>query len=292
MSKLHLLRRNLISLTLISMPDYNYPNQVRQQPQPYPSQHMGIQPPKAPITQPPAAVLPEENNNKKIIAVTVSAVLIVVVIGAAFFITRRENKSEGDFQAGQTTQLANSQSGNFNLNSPQSSPIPAPLQNPDNFYTSTQFGISLTGPENWEKIEGFAGSIVTFRSAEIEIGDNNVELAPNLNLVVDTALTTNSLDAYAKQANAQRALSLQNYNLLGSAKETLGGQIAQIDDFTSTFGSIDLRQRQVYTIKGDGAYLFTFTATNNSWDKLLPTFDNVRNSFSFNGIVSGARTGF
>lgn len=247
------------------------------------------QAPKAPFTQPPSAILPDENNNNKIISVAFSAILIVVIVGAVFFVAKERNQQTED------TNLSANQKSQPTINL-ENSPTPLPLvqgsKEKQNFYSNLQFGISFAGPQDWEKIENSAGTLVIFKSPKKENGDTNAQLQGNLNLTVDTNLLTTNLDAYTKQANTQRASSFQNYKLLGTTKETLGGQTAQIDDFISTSNSVDLRQRQVYTIKGASAFVLTFTATAPDWDKLLPVFDNARNYFSFNGVVSGARTGF
>jgi len=70
----------------------------------------------------------------------------------------------------------------------------------------------------------------------------------------------------------------------------LGGLPAVIDDYLATIGSITLRERQVYAIKSNSAYVLTFATLPKDWDSFLLTFDKVRGSFTFNPSVAGVNT--
>ena len=111
-----------------------------------------------------------------------------------------------------------------------------------------------------------------------------------MNVIVEPLSQQISIDEYAKAGNVERALTAQNYVLLGSMKDSLGGEPAYIDDYIATLGSINMRQRQVYTIKDGKAYIITFSSLPQIWDSYLPIFDEVRTTFTFTGTVSGAKT--
>lgn len=260
----------------------------------------GISP--APDIEVPSAPSGSSKTKLIIIIALVVVVLIVVALGAFLFVkSRAKNESTNKESQAQVSTVSRPTSdksqdslnlGDKKVELPTAeSSVPSPIASPVvNLYTNTALGFSIIGPENWEKVELGKGILVAYRDPQKIMTANNLETHSSINVIVETVGTSVSLDQYAKSANAARALLFQNYVLLGSSKDNLGGQPAYIDDYKITIGSFDMRQRQVYTIKNGNTFIITFGTIPQSWDSNLALFDQVRSSFTFVGTVSGAKT--
>lgn len=227
--------------------------------------------------------------NKKVLIIPLIILLVAAgAFGTYYYYTNIYSKAKDKKS---TTEQGLEQERNFATISASPSPAPpAEAQElPENIYVNSTLGISFEAPEGWKKVDS-PNVLVAYQGPEKEFDINNAEFNANLNLITEELPQEMTLEEYAKQGNNSRALLLGNYQLLDSVKETLADEPAIIDDFFSTIGSVTVRQRQVYAVRGKRAYIFTFTTLPQSWERYVSTFDNVRNSFTFTGTVSGART--
>jgi len=278
-------------------------NQINQfgQPDPIPQAN-----PFAPFTQTKQAPTVNSNTDnstsnfsfsrfkKILLGILVMLLILGLAFGIFFYITKINQKKNEE-----SSKVENNLAENRKIETAVKKQSPAPAlqsesddnQSQENIYVNSTIGFSFKAPQNWEKVQNDSGFVYS-RSPEKEFDPNEVEFHANLNFVTEELPSPITLDEYSQVGNASRAALVQNYQFLGTTKETLGGEGAIIDDYFATLGSITVRQRQIYAIRGQKAYIFTFSSLPESWEKNLTTFDEIRNSFTFTGTVSGVRIGF
>lgn len=245
------------------------------------------------------------SSGKKLLLISVFFILTLVLIGSGYFYL--DTKSKQKAEAAKADEIAaqrqftdvkpnNEQQNQQILPPPQldflpkTSPRPSPNKISGNVYSNPTLGISFNIPSGWIQDTDIEESTL-FNSPETP-DNTETQLRSSFSFGIQSTLETNNLDTYAQSANGSRASQFQNYTVISSVKEKLGGQDAYIDDYTISIEGFIVRQRQVYTLRDNKAYIFTFTSSPNNWEKDLGVYDSIRNSFSFSGIVSGVRSGF
>ncbi|OGD86588.1 hypothetical protein A2164_03475 [Candidatus Curtissbacteria bacterium RBG_13_35_7] len=287
------------------MPDYIEPNQIFNQPQGQPAQVplAGTSPeqtpqqpqsqvPNIPFKPPVTPTNGQENGASKfslkmLLVIALAFLLLVVIIAAVyFFVQNSKNNQASDQLLNQQNQL----DAALNQNQSQIAPSPTPTPFPEHFYSNSAAGISFEAPNGWKKVES-PSLLILYQNPIAETDASGNLFYPNLNLNVDNNPGTEILEEYVEKSNNSKIAYLENYSLIGSAKEQLGGQPAYIDDYTVTLDTIAVRQRQVISLYNGKAYIFTFSSLPESWQSNLPIYDTVRSTFIFSATVSGVRTG-
>jgi len=244
-----------------------------------------------PFTPPVDPKTPPKSNssgfNKKLIIIPLVILLIAAVsFGGYYYYTNIYSQSQSE-----ETTLEDELDQDRDLGILPASPPPAPTPAPpNNVHVNSTLGFSFKAPEGWEKIEVSADN-VSYRNNQLDFDENNQQYQANLNMVTQELQPETTLEEYGVSNQNDRIARFSDYEFLGSANDTFGSNPAIIDDYLVFIDTRAIRQRQVYTIKNDRGYIFTFATLPESWDNHLQTFDNVRSSFTFSGAVSGARIG-
>lgn len=148
-------------------------------------------------------------------------------------------------------------------------------------YTNSQHGLSIQYPSNFEAIEGFMGSVVAFMSPQESVDDDFFQ---NVNILTEdiagyditleeyTQLTIDGINALVTNA------TFEDQQTQGI---TVDGNEAVLVQYTGVQGQYTLRFKQVLTLVGDTAYVFTYTAnaenTNDAFkDVFMQMLETVR----------------
>ncbi|MGE5415247.1 MAG: DcrB-related protein [Acidobacteriota bacterium] len=107
----------------------------------------------------------------------------------------------------------------------------------------------------------------------------------NINLmVIDQTKRPMTLDQYTRETEKTEQSKLQKYKLLQSAPCTFAGQPGHQQVISASSGSkkLDLKLLQVWTIKDNKAYVFTYSAEPKMYEKNMPTVERIIKSVRIN----------
>jgi serine/threonine-protein kinase len=157
--------------------------------------------------------------------------------------------------------------------------MPSPSANNNNFltYQDSALGIKIDYPVGWTH-ELHAGSLVTFL-ASLE-SDSNTYPAGLGVTVKHLGSRNTSLNEVTKVQIKNLTQSHPDFKLVESTNSILAGNIAHKIVFSATDNMIHERKAmQIWTFKGDNAYLITYKAEPGKYSKYLPTVQKMIDSF-------------
>ena len=157
--------------------------------------------------------------------------------------------------------------------------MPSPSANNNNFitYQDSALGIKIDYPVGWTH-ELHAGSLVTFL-ASLE-SDSNTYPAGLGVTVKHLGSRNTSLNEVTKVQIKNLTQSHPDFKLVESTNSILAGNIAHKIVFSATDNMIHERKAmQIWTFKGDNAYLLTYKAEPGKYSKYLPTVQKMIDSF-------------
>lgn len=150
-------------------------------------------------------------------------------------------------------------------------------------YNNSHYNISLKYPETWtvrELEDPITGEIAVFTSPlenpldlfqeQVYLSIDNLSLTPKeyqknlLNKIADSSQVTE-----ISQKKESIKLADQSVNSITYSRKE---------------GDLELKQKEVYTIKDDKVYLITYIAEEKQYSDLLPLVDQIIESFSLNSI--------
>ncbi|MBD2520449.1 serine/threonine protein kinase [Nostoc sp. FACHB-973] len=157
------------------------------------------------------------------------------------------------------------------------------LQTPtQNFltYQDSSYGIKIKYPESWKIQETpnlITKELVTFLSPKQSDTDKVQEL---LTISVEDFSGTleESQDLFTKEVKA----TLSDANIVDSSETTLAKKRANQLIFIGKDGKKSLKNLQVWTLKGNQAYVITYSAAIDDYDRFLPTAEKMIESFEIN----------
>lgn len=148
-------------------------------------------------------------------------------------------------------------------------------------YTDATYKISLIYPKDWEKKVGKMGTVVAFLSPPENASD---EFRENVNIVIeDISSQPMTLDEYTNLSLNQLDQFVQNPNILESSEDTLSGirayRLVYTGEMESNGNVYALKWLQVYTIKNNKVYMFTYTSAEDSYSDYLDSVEEMIDSF-------------
>jgi len=159
--------------------------------------------------------------------------------------------------------------------------ILSPTSNNNNFltYQDSTLGIKIDYPAGWTH-ELHAGSIVTFL-ASLESHSNTYPAG--LGIVQHMTSSKNiSLNEITKVQIKNLTQDHPDFKLIESTDYKLGGNNAHKIVFTATDNKKNERKAmQIWTLRGDKAYLITYKAEPGKYTRYLPMIQKMVDSFQF-----------
>ena len=147
-------------------------------------------------------------------------------------------------------------------------------------YVNSTYGIKLQYLSSWDKEENGTRQdtetdVVTFSAPAI---NSNA----SLDISIDDISDEKGIDLaqYASSGVSDLKQSLQNFNLVGL---TTNSVLAELPAYKSIYTNVDqntiFKDMEIGAIKGDKAYILTYEAGTNEYDKYLPIIQEMINSF-------------
>lgn len=149
-------------------------------------------------------------------------------------------------------------------------------------YKDFKANITLFYPSNWkEQRQSEQNTILFYPQSQTDV------LRTNLAFTTQdlSSLSDVTLDQYTDIIKEDTSKRLQNVNVLGSEKTTVGGQEAGVLTYTANYPGITdelVKVYHVYVIKDSTAYLLTYTSVVSKYEKYLQNVKDIVSSFQFN----------
>ncbi|RCJ19916.1 serine/threonine protein kinase [Nostoc sp. ATCC 43529] len=157
------------------------------------------------------------------------------------------------------------------------------LQTPrQNFltYQDSSYGIKIQYPESWKIQETpnlITKKLVTFLSPKQTDTDDFQEF---ITITIENFSGTlkESQDLFIKEVQA----TLSDATIVNKSETTLAKKRANQLIFVGKDGNKNLKSLQIWTLKGNQAYVVTYLAAINDYDRFLPTAEKMIESFEIN----------
>ncbi|MFN6502123.1 MAG: protein kinase domain-containing protein [Nostoc sp. DedQUE01] len=147
-------------------------------------------------------------------------------------------------------------------------------------YQNYIYGIKIEYPENW-KIQVtpnlITQELVTFLSPKETEKDNFQELL-TINVEDFSGTLEESKDLFIKEVKA----TLSDANIVNTSETTLANKRANQLIFFGKDGKKSLKNLQIWTLKGNQAYVITYSAAIDDYERFLPTAEKMIESFEIN----------
>ena len=122
------------------------------------------------------------------------------------------------------------------------------------------------------------GSVVAFLSPR---GGTSDDLQENVNIVVqDLSAQPMTLEEYTDLTLGQIEQFITDAKILDSSPATLAGNPGHKAVYTGKQGQYDLEWMQLWTVKGNKAYVITYTAEAREYSAVLATAQEMIESFA------------
>ncbi|WP_193199269.1 serine/threonine-protein kinase [Nostoc sp. MG11] len=147
-------------------------------------------------------------------------------------------------------------------------------------YENSSYGIKINYPENWARQDvanPVTGELVTFLSPKQSDADKFQE-----KLTISTEPLSTTLDESRELFIQEIKNSLSGANILDTSETTMANKRANKLVFTGKSGENILKNLQVWTLQGDQAYVITYTAAIDDYDKFVQTAETMIKSFEIN----------
>ncbi len=141
------------------------------------------------------------------------------------------------------------------------------------------YGTTLQYPEDWELQEGVIGIAVLLAPLE----DANDTFRENINFIIEDlggqSITAKDYLELTKEQLSSGEL-IQDFALVDEDVSTEEGEDAAYMAYTGKQGDLELTWMQVVQIQEGKAYIVTFTATNDSFDKYVDQAGEIVDSWT------------
>ncbi len=145
-------------------------------------------------------------------------------------------------------------------------------------YKNLSYGIKINYPETWsiQNLENpVTGEVVTFLPVKQKQGN---KLQENLTIKVlenYSGTLDQSTDLFISEINNR----LSEAKIIDKGSTILANKAANQLVYTGKNGSKSLKNLQVWTLKGDRAYVITYTAAIDNYDEFVQTAEKMIKSF-------------
>lgn len=148
-------------------------------------------------------------------------------------------------------------------------------------YTNSTYGVEINYPSDWEKTEGFMGTVVMFKSPLENDSDLFLE---NINIMVtELSPPILSIADYKESIQSYLEQYITDYELIEMVDATLANTPAIKVVYTGRLGQSNLMQLQMVTVKNNKSYVISYTAEPDKYEKYLDKAEKVMASFKITG---------
>jgi eukaryotic-like serine/threonine-protein kinase len=164
--------------------------------------------------------------------------------------------------------------------SPSVSPLFSPLPPATEWrtYNNSDLKFSIKYPGNWELIENYMGVITVIFISPMEFEYDSFR--ENVNIIAHDVSEYNiTLEEYNELSVEQIKQTITDVDIKSNEAFTLNGNPAYRVEYTGVQGESTLKWMQIYTIKGNNAYIITLTADIERFDEFAGFTENMINEF-------------
>jgi serine/threonine-protein kinase len=147
-------------------------------------------------------------------------------------------------------------------------------------YENLEQGIKIKYPENWQKRDvpnAITQEVIIFVSPKQDKQDTFQEA-----VTISVEDFNGTLDESVKILKGEIKKSSRNANILETSETTLDSKPARQLIFTSQVDGNNVKTLQVWALKGTKAYIVTYTADVNDYDKFINAVEKMIESFKTN----------
>lgn len=133
---------------------------------------------------------------------------------------------------------------------------------------------TLSYPNDWNyKDDAGSGLVFTLMSPA---ADDKDDFSENINLIETAVPEGSNLDELKEPLIEQLKAVITDFKLVSMNKTAKGMEVV----YTGSMGKYKLKWKQWYILKGDKAYILSFTAQTATYATYLPTAEKIIASFS------------
>lgn len=147
-------------------------------------------------------------------------------------------------------------------------------------YVNSTYGIKLQYLSSWDKEEN--GTRQDTETDVVTFSPPAINSNASLDISIDDISNEKgiALAQYASSGVSDLKQSLKNFNLVGlTTNNVLAGLPAYKSIYTYVDQNTIFKDMEIGAIKGDKAYILTYEAGTNEYDKYLPIIQEMINSF-------------
>lgn len=144
-------------------------------------------------------------------------------------------------------------------------------------YTDADNKFTINYPNNWTKNNNINAIVfLSSKESEKDMFQENVNI-----MLQDLSKQPMSLEQYTELTKKQVSNNLGTSAILSLKNVTIAGQKGKEFVYDMSYQGKSLKIKQYWFIKGDIAYLFSFTAEQSQYDKYESTAAEMIKSFEF-----------
>ena len=140
-------------------------------------------------------------------------------------------------------------------------------------------GYKIRPPLGWDANE-LSGKInAVFLNSTPDLQTGVVPFQANINIVIEPVPETPTMQEYVDANKRLLSLMLTDHNFIEDSESTVNGHPAHFLESTFQHEIFNLRNRQLFLLNGDEAFVVTATALDETWESYGDIFDASLRSF-------------
>ena len=140
-------------------------------------------------------------------------------------------------------------------------------------------GYKIRPPLGWDANE-LSGKInAVFLNSTPDLQTGVVPFQANINIVIEPVPETPTMQEYVDANKRLLSLILTDHNFIEDSESTVNGHPAHFLESTFQHEIFNLRNRQLFLLNGDEAFVVTATALDETWESYGDIFDASLRSF-------------
>jgi eukaryotic-like serine/threonine-protein kinase len=144
-------------------------------------------------------------------------------------------------------------------------------------YESPRFGIKIQYPETWQEQDinnPVTKEVVAFVSPKQSDVDKFQE-----KVTISVEEFSGTLDEFSKSSVQEINKNIPNAKIVSKSETSFANKLGSKLVFTGKIGENSLQNLQVFTLKGDKAYVITYIAEKDNYDDFIKTVEKMIKSF-------------
>ncbi|MCW5934038.1 MAG: DcrB-related protein [Fimbriimonadia bacterium] len=134
-------------------------------------------------------------------------------------------------------------------------------------HTDKKAGFAFTPPKQWKRLNVQEYENLVFFMAP------NPKTGANINYIVEPLAKKMNLNTYSQSAMKGLEQMFEDYKRISYREVTIGSMKAGEHVYTATSNGMKMKGKQIWFLRGNRSYIFTFTSLANSYNQYVGDFD-------------------